>query len=204
MRYLSWILIVLVFGAAGYGAAVWWQDRDASESADVPATAEQSPQGGNELDTTGDGGAAAGDSAVSEGDERPSFTLPDLDGEERSIDEWDGDVLVVNFWATWCPPCREETPMFVELQDEYGDEGLQFIGVAIDDQTSVEQFVDEFFVQYPILIGQEEAMEIGREWGNRVGALPYTVVVDRDGTIAYTHRGEFMEEDFEKEVRPLL
>lgn len=181
MRYVGWIVLILVFGAAGYGTAVWLQQPEP-----VGETAE------------------TGTATVGVGDERPDFSLPDLDGNMRSISEWDGDVLVVNFWATWCPPCRHEIPMFVEFQEEYGDQGVQFIGVAIDELQAVRDFANEHFVNYPNMIGEEDAMAIGSEWGNRVGALPYTVIVDRDGMITYTHRGEIVREEVEEQVLPLL
>jgi peroxiredoxin len=134
----------------------------------------------------------------------PEFTLPDLDGKTRNIREWDGSVIVLNFWATWCPPCRKETPMFVELQESLGERGLQFVGVAIDDAAKVQDFMDTYGVNYPMMIGSEDAIEVAKKYGNKFGALPYTVIIDRQGTIAHVTRGELKREVAERTIRSLL
>ena len=120
---------------------------------------------------------------------RPDFSLPDVDGRTRHVSEWQGKVLVINFWATWCPPCLEEIPMFNALQEELGERGLQFLGVAIDDVENVRAFAEEHAMRYPTLHGQLDAIDIGKRYGNTLGALPYTIVVGRDGAIAHTHAG---------------
>ena len=138
------------------------------------------------------------------GKQRPGFTLPDTSGSEHDIGEWDGKVLVINFWATWCPPCRKEMPAFIELQDEFADQGLQFIGVAIDDADKVKDFMDTYGVNYPMLLGDLAAIEIAKQYGNRFGALPYTVIVDREGKIVFTRRGELEKHEAEIEIKKLL
>ncbi len=120
---------------------------------------------------------------------RPDFSLPDVDGRTRHVSEWHGKVLVINFWATWCPPCLEEIPMFNALQEELGERGLQFLGVAIDDVENVRAFAEEHAMRYPTLHGQLDAIDIGKRYGNTLGTLPYTIVVGRDGAIAHTHAG---------------
>ncbi|MGD8429861.1 MAG: TlpA disulfide reductase family protein, partial [Ectothiorhodospiraceae bacterium] len=80
---------------------------------------------------------------------RPLFALPDMNGERHSIAEWDGRVIVLNFWATWCAPCREEMPLLVDLQDKYGDQGLQIVGVALDRPDAVKAFADKMGLNYP-------------------------------------------------------
>ncbi|WP_455203504.1 TlpA family protein disulfide reductase [Kaarinaea lacus] len=134
----------------------------------------------------------------------PEFTLPDLDGVKHSISQWQGDVIVLNFWATWCPPCRKETPMFVELQQELGAQGLQFIGVAIDEPSAVQDFVDTYGVNYPMLIGAEDAIQIARSYGNRFDSLPYTVIIDRSGHIAHIQRTELERSVAETTIKKLL
>jgi len=134
----------------------------------------------------------------------PEFTLPDLEGVPHSISQWDGSVIVLNFWATWCPPCRKETPMFVELQEQWGTQGLQFVGVAIDEVNKVKEFMDTYGVNYPMLTGVDDAVEIAKDYGNRFGALPYTVIIDRDGNIAHVQRGELDRETAVKVIQPLL
>jgi thiol-disulfide isomerase/thioredoxin len=132
------------------------------------------------------------------------FTLNDLNGTRHNVHEWDDHVLVLNFWATWCPPCRKETPMFVELQEQYGAQGLQFIGIAIDNKEKVVDFMDTYGVNYPILIGSDDAIQVAKDYGNRFGALPYTVIIDRSGVISYVQRGELTREVAEKTIKPLL
>ncbi len=135
---------------------------------------------------------------------RPAFELIDTEDRMRSVEEWNGKVLVVNFWATWCPPCRKEMPAFIELQDKYGKDGLQFIGIAIDEKDKVVDFSDTYGVNYPMLLGTLEAIEIGKQFGNRFGALPYTVIIGRDSKIAFTIRGELEKHVAETEIKKLL
>jgi len=135
---------------------------------------------------------------------RPGFELKDLDGKLRNVNEWDGQVMVVNFWATWCPPCRKEMPAFIELQEKYGGQGLQFVGIALDDAAKVEDFIDTIGVDYPILIGQDDATLVSDAYGNRLGALPYTAVIDRAGSIVKTYRGEVSQKSIEKVIKRLL
>ena len=134
----------------------------------------------------------------------PEFSLPDISGTLRNSHEWDGKVVVLNFWATWCPPCRSETPMFVDMQEQYGATGLQFVGVAIDSADKVQDFMDTYGINYPILIGENDAIEIAKQYGNRYGALPYTVVIGRHGHIQFVQRGEMKREILEKTVNQLL
>jgi len=118
-----------------------------------------------------------------------ALTLPDPAGKPESLGQWQGKVLVVNFWATWCAPCREEMPEFVRAQDEFGGKGLQFVGIAIDEADKVRQFGEAIGVNYPLLVGGYGAMELSRSFGNRVMALPFTIIVGRDGNIAHVQLG---------------
>ena len=97
---------------------------------------------------------------------------------------------MVNFWATWCAPCREEMPEFIKAQTEYGPKGLQFVGIAVDQPDKVEQFAKEIGLNYPTLVGGFGAMELSKTLGNNLMALPFTVVVDRKGAIVHTQLGE--------------
>lgn len=132
------------------------------------------------------------------------FSLPDIEGKTRHFNEWAGKVRVLNFWATWCPPCVKETPMFVEMQEKYGDRGLQFIGVAIDDKQKVIDFMDTYGVNYPMLIGAEDAIKVAEAYGDRFGALPYTVVIDRNNKIIHAQGGEMKREKTESILKSLL
>ena len=117
------------------------------------------------------------------------LALPDADGKEQRIDQWRGKVIVVNFWATWCAPCREEMPEFVQAQNTYGPKGLQFVGIADNQADKVRQFATEIGLNYPSLIGGFGAMELSKTLGNTIMALPFSVVVDRQGKIAHTQLG---------------
>jgi peroxiredoxin len=138
------------------------------------------------------------------GQVRPDFELPDIDGHTRNVREFDGKVLMVNFWATWCPPCLKETPVFIELQNQYGEQGLQIIGMAVDDTQSVRDFVDTHGINYPVIAGELAAMEISRRYGNRLGALPYTAFIDRNGDIQHVTAGELSKDEAEKIIQSLL
>ena len=138
--------------------------------------------------------------ALKVGDRRPDFTLSDLDGKPRSVSEWDGKLLFVNFWATWCPPCLEEIPDFVELQAAHGDSDVQFLGVALDRPDNVRRFMQEQGMNYPSLHGERDAIDLGKRYGNRIGALPYTVVVGRDGRVLLMHQGVLSKEDAERVI----
>lgn len=134
----------------------------------------------------------------------PAFAFPDLSGQTRRLSEWDGRVVMVNFWAPWCPPCREEIPDFIELQERYGEHGLTIVGVAIDTQRNAQDYADTMGINYPILIAEETGIEVAKDFGNAVGALPYTVVLDRDGEVVFRHRNKLSYQAAEEVVKPLL
>lgn len=128
----------------------------------------------------------------------------DLAGIRQPLSKWRGKVLVVNFWATWCPPCREEIPEFVKLQTKYGAQGLQFVGIAIDETAKVQAFSDQMGINYPVLVGDLDAVALSQATGNRLGGLPYTVIVDRSGKIAATELGGLSTTKLEATLKPLL
>jgi thiol-disulfide isomerase/thioredoxin len=133
-----------------------------------------------------------------------ALTLPDERGVQQSLSQWRGKVLVVNFWATWCAPCREEMPEFVRFQNEYRSKGLQFVGIAADNEAKVQQFTQEIKLNYPALIGGFEAIELSKTFGNRLMVLPFTIVVARDGTIAHTQVGPLKSDRLQQVIAPLL
>jgi len=124
------------------------------------------------------------------GQTRPEFAMKDLDGELRNIKEWDGKVVLINFWATWCPPCLREMPYFIELQEKFGEQGFQIIGIAIDDEDAVRAFADDMDINYPIMAGETDTIELSSRYGNRIGGLPYSVFINRKGEITDTITGE--------------
>ncbi len=134
----------------------------------------------------------------------PEIILPDLSGRQRNISEWQGKVMIINFWATWCPPCLKEIPEFVELQHELGDKGLQFIGIAIEEKAPVEEFMNSTKINYPILIAKDTGVAISVKLGNIIQAVPYSVVIDRKGNIVHSHPGEFSKQQILGIVTPLL
>lgn len=131
-------------------------------------------------------------------------SLPDLQGDNQAVSQWLGKVMVVNFWATWCTPCREEIPEFIEAQNKYGDQGLIFVGIAIDQPDKVKMFSQEFGINYPVLIGSFNTWSLLEAAGNRMSALPYTVVLNRSGEIVDTYLGRVNLKKLEKLVEPLL
>ncbi len=118
-----------------------------------------------------------------------ALSLPDTQGTPQSLRQWRGKVLVVNFWATWCGPCREEMPEFIRAQRELGPKGVQFVGIAVDQPDKVIQFAKELDLNYPALIGGYDAVDLSKPLGNRLAALPFTVIFDREGRIAHTQLG---------------
>ncbi|MGZ8175574.1 MULTISPECIES: TlpA family protein disulfide reductase [Methylobacter] len=134
----------------------------------------------------------------------PPFNLPDLSGRQRNIAEWQGKVLVINFWATWCPPCLKEIPDFVALQEQYAAKGVQFIGIALEDKKPVAKYLSATAINYPILLGGDNGVTLAHQLGNSVDAVPYTLIVDRQGQIISRHPGEFSKEQILEIITPLL
>ena len=123
------------------------------------------------------------------GSSRPEFTLPDLSGTQRSISEWDGKVVLVDFWASWCVPCREEMPAFNALRAEYGDQGFEIIGIAADDLDKIQAFIEQIPIDFPVVYGDVfDMMELSEDFGNYYGGLPFNVFIDRDGMIRYLQK----------------
>jgi thiol-disulfide isomerase/thioredoxin len=132
------------------------------------------------------------------------LALPDPQGKEQRLDQWRGKVVVVNFWATWCAPCREEMPEFMKAQTEHGPKGLQFVGIAVDQADKVAQFAAEIGLNYPTLVGGFGAMELSKTLGNGLMALPFTVVLDRKGAVAHTQLGVLKPDKLNSIIKQLL
>jgi thiol-disulfide isomerase/thioredoxin len=118
-----------------------------------------------------------------------SASFTDLSGRPRRPLEWSGRVLVCNFWATWCAPCREEVPILVAVRERHAARGVEVLGIALDSEAKVREFSAAYRVSYPVLLADAGAIELMRRLGNAAGALPYTVVLDRSGAIAHRKLG---------------
>lgn len=132
------------------------------------------------------------------------FSLPDLLGQQRNITEWQGKILIINFWATWCPPCLKEIPDFIQLQNQFNDKNLQFIGIAIDDKDAVKDYLSTISINYPILIAGDEGISLSRELGNIINAVPFTLIVNQQGKIIHRHPGELSKEKIVEIIKPLI
>jgi thiol-disulfide isomerase/thioredoxin len=181
VRWLA-IAIALLATAAGYWLGL--------QRAGIPAPATGTSTDPAHLFATADG--------------PPDVQIKDLEGREHSLTEWTGKVLVVNFWATWCPPCVKEIPAFVQLQAELEARGLQFVGIALDDPQAAADFVRAHRVNYPVLAGADDVSTLMQGLGNAIGALPYTVVFDRGGRVVHTHQGEWSRDGALTVLEPLL
>ncbi len=133
-----------------------------------------------------------------------ALSLPDASGHQQSLAQWRGKVVVVNFWATWCEPCRKEMPEFVVAQRELGPRGLQIVGIAVDQREKVEQFAKDLDLNYPALIGGYDAVDLSRSLGNELSALPFTIIIDRKGNVARTQLGPFKSDQLRSTIARLL
>jgi thiol-disulfide isomerase/thioredoxin len=121
---------------------------------------------------------------------RPSFTLPDISGTNRELSEWDGKNRILNFWATWCAPCRREIPLLKAFQDEQGGNGFQVIGIAVDFPEPVAHYAEAAEFNYPILVGEQDAMAVAESSGVEFIGLPFTMFVASDGELLSAYIGE--------------
>jgi peroxiredoxin len=131
-----------------------------------------------------------------------SWELKDVDGKTVKLSDFKGKVVILDFWATWCPPCRAEIPSFVELQDKYKDKGLQIIGISVDQDGAkvLKPFIEQNKINYPIILADEKVQS---DYGGIEG-IPTTFIIDKEGKISAKHVGLTQKAEFEKEIEPLL
>jgi len=130
----------------------------------------------------------------------PDFSLENLAGEQQAIGSWPDKALLINFWATWCAPCLREIPLLVAYQDDYRDDSLQVVGIAVDRAEPVHAFVENMEFNYPVLIGQAEAMDAAAAFGVDFFGLPFSVFTDTAGHVLGVHSGELHPEDLDNLV----
>ena len=131
------------------------------------------------------------------------LSLKDYMGNTHDQSEWDGKVMLINFWATWCTPCREEMPMLADFQDRYSEQGLQVLGIALDDVEPVQRFADSMDINYPLLMSDDTIPDLMYKY-NEVGAIPFSLITDKDGKVVETKLGVFTSEELKGMIEPLL
>lgn len=133
-----------------------------------------------------------------------STIFPDLQGEARRLRDWSGQIAIVNFWATWCAPCREEIPLLIEVRNRYRAQGVEVVGIGIDQVDKIREFASKFRIEYPLLVGDLRALDVMRDLGNPSGALPYTVVLDRAARVTAQRLGAYKPGELERDLAPIL
>jgi len=196
-------VLAIALAVAAPFALTSCSDGDGERSPAESMRTERSTESPEAADAGAARGMAAGDVGTEEGQYPPPFVLPDLEGVEHSLDDFAGKVVILDLWATWCPPCRAEIPALIELQNEYGERGLEVVGVGLDQGGAkvLAPFLEEYGVNYTILAGNREVQQ-----RYRVNAIPTTFFIARDGRIASKHVGFHpdMLEGMKEEIEALL
>ena len=145
-------------------------------------------------------GACAESSAIEIGETAPDFTLTDLSGNKVSLSQFSGKVIILDFFASWCPPCRQEIPDFISLQKSYGDKGFTMVGVALENVKEAKEFSAKTGINYPVLIDDGK---VSIQYGP-VRSIPTTFVIDKDSKIAKVYIGYRSKDVFENDIKVLL
>jgi len=146
----------------------------------------------------------AGVTVLRPGDARADLELPDADGKSRRLSEWDGQLVLVNFWASWCGPCRAEMPLLDRVGSAWAKKGLQVVGIAIDDTAAVQGFLKNSPVRYPILIDSSNGVDPALIFGDTRGVLPYSVLIGRNGKVLDQRMGSFTQATLTQWLEPHL
>ncbi len=129
---------------------------------------------------------------------------PDLNGRVSRLADWRVPALVCNFWATWCEPCREEIPLLMATRQKYGPDRVEVVGIGIDRAAKMRQYAAELKIPYPLLVADADGLELMARLGNDAGALPFTVVRDRQGTVRLRHLGRLRPGDLDPVLAAIL
>src|SRR5262249_4532923 len=138
------------------------------------------------------------------GDTRSDLELPDAQGQARRLSEWDGRIVLINFWATWCGPCRAEMPLLDRVGAVWRERGLQVVGIAIDDADAVRDFLKDSPVHYPVLVHSGNNVDPALIFGDTHGILPYSVLIGRDGKVLEQRSGAFTQASLTGWLQPHL
>ena len=133
-----------------------------------------------------------------------SIPLAHLDGNNTVLSDWQTDLLVVNFWAPWCAPCRREIPALIEIQQAYAARGVRIIGIAFDGEDAVRRFADEYGINYPLFLTGNASAMYNAAFDNPSGSLPYTAIVDREHRILFQHNGELTSQQLRRQLDSFL
>ncbi|HEY0943130.1 MAG TPA: TlpA disulfide reductase family protein [Steroidobacter sp.] len=177
MKFIGYIAVAVVAAAAGFAIYQFGiAPRVSSEQAALPEAV----------------APAAESEAAADGlpETLPDFTLANLEGEPQSIRSWPGKSMIVNFWATWCAPCRREIPLLNKIQAEHGAEGFQIVGVAVDFRDDVLKYANEIGISYPLLIGEQDGLDAVTQFGRGSLGFPFTVFTDNQQRLVLFHVGE--------------
>lgn len=186
MKPIGYVVVALVAAAAGFGiyqfglAPHATTEQAMAPPPVMPADAEPTAPGNDSLPET-----------------LPDFTLANLEGQPQSIRSWTGKSMIINFWATWCAPCRREIPLLKKIQAEHGAEGFQIVGVAVDFRDDVLKYAKEIGIDYPLLIGEEDGLDAVTKFGRGSLGFPFTVFTDNQQRLVLFHLGEIHPEQAE-------
>lgn len=182
MKPIGYVVVAVIAAAAGFGI---YQFALAPKAGVEPT-----------VDVTLPSDAPAAEESDADGlpEILPDFTLANLEGQPQSIRSWTGKSMIVNFWATWCAPCRREIPLLKKIQAEHGAEGFQIVGVAVDFRDDVLKYAKEIGIDYPLLIGEQDGLEAVTKFGRGSLGFPFTVFTDNQHRLVLFHLGEIHPE----------